>query len=140
MTKPYHVIAGFWLTAGLVVGICQLVRIQLASFAILNHGLAFSINLPTLAIFVVMALFIGLMIWLFYARQRLGWRWGVALGLIVGGGASNLVDRIILKGGVADYWQIGNLSTINLADIAITTGIIIAIWLLTITYGTNRNI
>ncbi len=93
-------------------------------------GLAFNIMLPTAIVFAVMIVFLMAMLWLFYSQKRIGVGWAWALGLIVGGGASNLLDRVLLSGGVADYWNLGSLSFINLADVAITFGIIMALGIL----------
>ncbi|WP_255517534.1 signal peptidase II [Herbaspirillum sp. SJZ107] len=51
----------------------------------------------------------------------------VAVSLVVGGGAGNLIDRIIFRGGVTDFLNlgIGGLRTgiFNIADVAIMIGV-----------------
>jgi len=48
------------------------------------------------------------------------------LSLFIGGGASNLIDRLVYKGAVIDFLNIGigNLRTgvFNVADVAIVAG------------------
>lgn len=120
----------FWLAALFTLAVSQLARWFFAKSSTLNIGLAFNIILPTTVVFGVMIIFLGMMLWLFYSQKKFGTSWSLALGLIVGGGASNLLDRLFFSGGVADYWHLGSLSFINLADVAITVGIIGALGIL----------
>ena len=48
----------------------------------------------------------------------------VALGLLTGGAASNLFDRLT-QGHVTDFLQISHFPVFNLADTAITVGVIL---------------
>jgi len=48
----------------------------------------------------------------------------VAAGLLAGGALGNLADRI-RTGSVTDYVQIGNWPAFNLADVAVTLGVIV---------------
>lgn len=50
----------------------------------------------------------------------------VAGGLLVGGGLANLGERF-LSGGTTDLLIVGNLTTLNLADIAILTGLVLLV-------------
>lgn len=58
---------------------------------------------------------------------------GVSLGLILGGGIANLLDRLG-DGRVTDYLDAGlgnwRWPTSNLPDVAITTGFVLALWLI----------
>ncbi|MCA3749277.1 MAG: signal peptidase II [Rubrobacter sp.] len=58
---------------------------------------------------------------------------GVSLGLILGGGLANLLDRLG-DGRVTDYLDVGLGSwrwpTFNLPDAAITVGVFLVVWLL----------
>ncbi len=70
---------------------------------------------------------IGLVVWLM--RLRSGERLtGIALGMILGGALGNLVDRVRL-GKVVDfldfYWQQWHWPAFNVADSAITVGVVI---------------
>lgn len=123
----------FWLVAGFAVVIGQTARMVWQSQGLINRALAFDIALPQLLIYVLTVGFLVGMIWLFYSKHRLGRWWAVGLGLVVGGGISNLLDRIML-GGVSDYWRLAGLSTINLPDVMITIGIALAIYLITVSH------
>ena len=49
---------------------------------------------------------------------------GWPIGLVVGGGAANITDRIVQgQAGVTDFLNIANVIVINLADVAVLTGI-----------------
>lgn len=68
-----------------------------------------------------------LLIWLFRLPAA-AWRVGVALGLIIGGAIGNLYDRIDL-GYVVDFIQVyykdSAFPTFNIADSAITCGVVL---------------
>ena len=78
-------------------------------------------------VFVFIALLILLIYYLF--SKSLSLLSSFALSLIISGGFSNLIDRILYKGIVIDFLNIGigNLRTgiINIADLAITSGVIL---------------
>lgn len=71
-----------------------------------------------------------LLVWLI-RLQRGEWRVGLALGLVLGGAIGNLVDRIRL-GYVVDFIDVHvagwHWPAFNIADSAITCGIILLIW------------
>lgn len=49
---------------------------------------------------------------------------GWPIGLVVGGGAANITDRIVQgQAGVTDFLDTANVIVINLADVAVLTGI-----------------
>lgn len=64
------------------------------------------------------------------------WRWWVALGLIVGGGLGNQLDRMFRSGGwnhgsVVDFVDVGFWPVFNVADSALSIGcVVVAILLL----------
>jgi len=91
-----------------------------------NQGIAYGIPLPSAVlvilvaiILIVMVWFVGLALW----RSRLSM--AAALGLIIFGAFSNLLDRLHY-GYVADLFVISRWMVFNLADLMITMG---AIWL-----------
>ncbi len=52
------------------------------------------------------------------------WTLRVALGLQLGGAAGNLVDRLSM-GRVTDFISIGNFPVFNIADSAISIGVVV---------------
>jgi signal peptidase II len=100
-----------------------------------NTGAAFSFGSSATWIFSLLAvLVIGLIFSLSVKfTNRL---WLITLGLMMGGAAGNLVDRIfrdpaIFRGGVVDFIAVEKFAIFNLADVAITLAAI-SIALLTI--------
>lgn len=71
-----------------------------------------------------------LMVWLFRLRKG-EWQLGLALGLVIGGAVGNLLDRVRL-GYVVDFIDVHvggwHWPAFNLADSAITCGIIFLLW------------
>lgn len=53
----------------------------------------------------------------------------IAGGLLLGGSASNLSDRL-LRGEVTDYIEVGRWPAFNLADVAIVCGVGLLAWIL----------
>ena len=53
----------------------------------------------------------------------------MGLTLIIGGGLSNLFDRV-LRGGVIDFIDLGWGSVFNLADVFITLGLVLYLYLI----------
>lgn len=126
--------ARLWAERGLEFGepvplIGDLFRLTLGE----NAGVAFGLLrdsplVPWLAVLALVAFA------LYLARPLSGSRaGGVALGLILGGGIANLLDRLG-DGRVTDYLALGvgawRWPTFNLPDAAITVGFLLALWLL----------
>ncbi len=88
-----------------------------------NSGVAFSLLTGSEVAVVAVTLVIVTAVLLFFARhrqQRLLW---LATGLIVGGAFGNLLDRV-RAGAVTDFIQIPHWPAFNLADTAITIGVV----------------
>jgi len=91
-----------------------------------NSGAAFSIGWGYTAIFSLIAIGVVFVI-LRLARNLYSGPWAVALGLLLGGAAGNLTDRIArapgpFRGWVVDFVQVPHFAIFNLADAAITCG------------------
>ena len=99
-----------------------------------NTGIAFGLSLGGASRWVLVAvtlLTMGLIFWLFRsvdARHKLQI---IAFGLIMGGAAGNLLDRIFGDHGVIDFIDVGvgatRFWTFNIADSGITVGAILLI-------------
>jgi len=93
----------------------------------LNTGVSFGWfqNLPIPLLIAVLGLVLGGGVWLaknHFKDQPL------ALGLLIGGGLSNLLDRLLL-GGVRDWLAIpGTRLYNNLADYAIGLAVVLLLW------------
>jgi signal peptidase II len=53
----------------------------------------------------------------------------LAAGLVAGGAIGNLIDRI-RAGQVTDYIEVGSWPPFNVADVAITVGVVVFAWAL----------
>lgn len=90
-----------------------------------NFGIAFGIGTGNLIIYIIGNIVIIGLIFKFIISQdqRLDYKDKFVLSLILAGGISNLIDRII-RGYVVDYLEIIKLFAFNIADILIFVGII----------------
>ncbi len=92
-----------------------------------NPGAAFSFGSGATWIFTIVGLLAAIAVVVFAVRLR-GARWGVALGLILGGALGNLVDRLVSppsfgQGHVTDFLAYGNLFVGNVADVFVVAGV-----------------
>lgn len=115
---------GTWIAAVLV---SQLVRLNFSDKIIYNPGLAFNIILPKWLIIAAVALFLILIVVWYFRLAAKDTVISLAFGLLLGGGVSNLFERLLFNGNVADYWGCFGITTINLADIFIFSGIILIV-------------
>lgn len=112
----------FWGVAGMVLAFAQLLKTLMVDI-VYNQRLAFGIAWPEFLIIPTMMLFLGLIVWWFYrTTPTTDWA-SLSFALVLGGGASNLFERIINAGLVADYWDMAGFFTFNLADVSIAIGI-----------------
>ncbi len=93
-----------------------------------NRGVAFGLaggaGVGLVLLTVVALAVIG---WLFARDPARRGMW-VAVGLLSGGALGNLIDRLA-SGAVTDYIEIGPWPPFNLADVAITTGVVLMVWI-----------
>ena len=88
-----------------------------------NPGAAFSIGTSMTIVFTLIA--VGVIVYILRAARRLhSLPWAVALGLLLGGAAGNLTDRLFrapgpLQGYVVDWIELPHWPVFNLADAAI---------------------
>ena len=93
-----------------------------------NRGVAFGLlsGLAPILAAASVAILAGLV--LLYIRQATPSVWQTAAtGLISGGALGNLIDRVRL-GHVVDFLSVGPWPNFNIADSAITLGVLILIW------------
>jgi lipoprotein signal peptidase len=102
-------------TSGTLVG--GTIQLEPASAAnLLNNGLAIGADLLGLALCVLIVLFWG--------ANRRSAAYAVAFGLIIGGLAANLFDRVTY-GAVMNLLHFGNLPIFNLAHVALLAGALV---------------
>jgi len=91
-----------------------------------NEGIAFGFfaGRPWL-VFSLMAVALAVLIW-FYLRHRGRPGLWLATGLLLGGAIGNAIDRISL-GYVRDFIELPHFPSFNIADVAITFGVIILV-------------
>ncbi|CAN5616560.1 N/A [soil metagenome] len=89
-----------------------------------NSGGAFGLLQGLPGVFLVLSLVItvGILLWARNVEER---SWGVPLGLILGGGVGNVVDRVFRSTGgrVVDFVDLHVWPVFNLADSAIVVGV-----------------
>jgi signal peptidase II len=89
-----------------------------------NRGVAFGLasggGAALVALTIVALLFVGV---LFARNPTRPWMW-VAVGLLAGGAFGNLADRV-RAGAVTDYVDVFTWPPFNLADVAITLGVVV---------------
>lgn len=97
-----------------------------------NSGAAFGILQGFGGIFMVLAIVVALMIFVYFPQvPRRDWSLRLALGLQLGGAVGNLIDRL-RQGYVTDFISVGTFPVFNIADSSISIGVAVlalGIWL-----------
>ncbi len=98
-------------------------------YLLFNPGAAFSMGQNSTWLFTtIQLLFVVGALWF---GPRMDTRWeALGLALIAGGALGNLIDRLFREPGfwfghVVDYISVGNFAVFNLADAAITVGVVV---------------
>src|ERR1700677_932383 len=98
-----------------------------------NSGAAFSIGTSMTVVFTVIA--VGVIVFILRTARKLrSLPWAITLGLLLGGAAGNLSDRLFrapgaLRGSVVDWIELPHWPVFNLADSAIVCGGVLAVLL-----------
>ena len=88
-----------------------------------NSGVAFSLLTGSEAGVIVITLAVVAGVIAFFARAKeRGWIW-LACGLVIGGAFGNLIDRV-RAGSVTDFVKLPHWPAFNVADTAITLGVL----------------
>jgi signal peptidase II len=93
-----------------------------------NRGVAFGLaGGAGVKLVLVTALALGVIGFLFSRDPQRPWMW-LAVGLLAGGAVGNLADRIRADA-VTDFVAVGSWPAFNLADVAITCGVLLLVFL-----------
>lgn len=92
-----------------------------------NRGIAFGLldDAASLVLVLAAAAFGALLLVFLAASDRRG-LW-LPIGLLAGGAIGNLIDRVH-QGAVTDFVDLGPWPAFNVADMAITLGVVILVW------------
>jgi signal peptidase II len=94
---------------------------------VFNPGAAFSLGSGATWIFSIVGV-LAVTVTIGFAARLRGLQWGLALGLVLGGAAGNLVDRLVNppsfgQGHVTDFIAYGDLFVGNVADVLVVVGV-----------------
>ena len=93
-----------------------------------NTGVAFGVKLGSSTLTMVVStlafLIIGLLFWRLAAKNQFA---AIGAGLLAGGAIGNLIDRVRFEA-VVDFVAVGPWPRFNIADSAITIGVLILAW------------
>ncbi|MGN6587588.1 MAG: signal peptidase II [Solirubrobacterales bacterium] len=93
-----------------------------------NQGVAFGLaGGAGTGLVLVTVIALGVIGYLFARNPARPWMW-VATGLVAGGAIGNLADRV-RAGAVTDFIAVGSWPPFNLADVAITLGVLLLVFL-----------
>lgn len=115
--------------SGMSVGEVHRFFIGIQLVDVRNTGVAFSLFSGGGG--VVLAITLGalaLLVGYLARRPERPWLW-VPTGLLIGGALGNLIDRLA-KGAVTDFIKLPLWPAFNLADVAITFGVLALLWVL----------
>lgn len=93
-----------------------------------NNGVAFGLaGGAGIKLILVTAAALAAIAYLFSRNPRRPWMW-VAVGLVAGGALGNLLDRL-RHDAVTDFVAVGSWPPFNLADVAITLGVLLLVFI-----------
>ena len=99
---------------------------------VFNSGAAFSMGSNSTWLFTTIQIAFIAIAYLYFVPRLTSTAEAVGLGLIAGGAAGNLVDRLFrppafFVGHVVDYISVGRFAIFNIADAAITCGVVLMV-------------
>ena len=94
-----------------------------------NEGVAFGLDVGGATLIIVIIAFALLALVLYFARHAARPLMWLPVGMLLGGALGNIVDRI-REGAVTDFLKLPAWPAFNLADVAITFGVITLIYVM----------
>jgi signal peptidase II len=114
---------------GIAVGDEQKLFIGIKLVHVRNTGVAFSLfSGGGTLVLVITLVALGLLTAYLARRPERPWLW-LPTGLLIGGAVGNLIDRLV-HGAVTDFIKFPLWPAFNVADIAITFGVLSLLWVL----------
>jgi signal peptidase II len=111
--------------------------------AILGLGASLSEETRFWVFTVLVSLALTVMFFYLISSRTLALPPAIAVSLILAGGTSNLIDRLVYKGAVIDYLTIGigslRTGVFNVADVAIIVGAGLLVWFASFKGGSARS-
>ncbi len=92
-----------------------------------NFGIAFSIDIPLWVTIVFTSLLLVGLGWIILKKKDQSLSEKAVFVFLLSGGMGNLIDRL-LWGGVTDFLSFWSFPVFNFADVFITSGIVIFLW------------
>ncbi|MFA5052407.1 MAG: signal peptidase II [Patescibacteria group bacterium] len=121
----------WWATHALVTGKFLIGR-SVGMVLAYNEGIAYGMRLPRLLLMIIVGgIIVSCVFFIIRAFYRRARQQMMALGLIVAGAFSNLLDRL-QHGYVIDYATVTGWPIFNIADVMIAAG---AVWLIVLAVG-----
>ena len=91
-----------------------------------NTGVAFGqLSGSGALVALLVAAAVGLLLWYFLTHLETPWIW-LPAGMVVGGALGNVIDRVG-QGAVTDYVKLPGWPSFNVADVAITVGVVLMV-------------
>jgi len=118
-----HPRISFWAVVAVSVAISWIARATFIHNGVWNQGVAFSFRLPLGFIYFLSSLILAALIYWQLTIPKANWVRSLGVGLIVGGGIANLLDRLLNYGQVWDYIPFLRIGHFNLADILVSCGL-----------------
>ena len=94
-----------------------------------NEGVAFGLDVGGATLIVVIIALALLALVLYFARHSARPLMWLPVGLLLGGALGNIIDRL-REGAVTDFLKLPKWPAFNLADVAITVGVITLVFVL----------
>jgi len=106
-----------------VIDVLPFLRLELTH----NPALAFGLPMPQLVIVLLSIAVLGWLGWLLQTKTVASWQTVVTFGLVLGGAIGNLWERA-MHGEVTDFISFLMIPNFNLADAALTIGVLFLIY------------
>lgn len=122
-----------WAQRALADGSIEIIEGFLTFRLTFNSGAAFSSFVGLGSVIAFLAVGISVFLWVAAARSERSGEW-IVFALIIGGAMGNAIDRFLrgeglADGSVVDFIDVGFIPVFNIADSAITVGVVLALFL-----------